>query len=210
MAGKLNNDTEIPFAVPNLTDLWYFANPSTGKGFKNVVSALLTLLGAGIVPITAFADKTALLAGTSIVANYFAYVAADTGGWALYIYLGGDKSLIASYQLVASEGGLITIDPTSGIALDFDNKRILKFVSTATFAVPKTITVPNSAAGKHFDYTFTITDVAAVITVPVTFKLSDVRKIGNDITLLDVGRYKMVGDWDGTNWNIELTQSPYN
>jgi hypothetical protein len=105
MAGKLNNDTEIPFAVPNLTDLWYFANPSTGKGFKNAISTLLTLIGSGIVPVTAFADQAAMLANTSIVANYFAYVVADTGGWALYIYLGGNRALIGSYRLVASEAG---------------------------------------------------------------------------------------------------------
>lgn len=97
MGAKLNDDVKIPFATPNLTDLWYFANPSTGRGFKAQVTALVTLLTSGTVPVKSYADVTAMLANTDIITSYFAYTAA-TG--ALYLYLGGDRSLIGSYKLL--------------------------------------------------------------------------------------------------------------
>jgi len=96
------------------------------------------------------------------------------------------------------------------ITLDFSTELPYqrRFIGSATFATAKTITLTNSTKAKRFIFTFEITDVAAVLTLPSTFKSADVRKSGNDWTAIDIGQYKMVGDYNGTDWNIDIT-GPY-
>ena len=204
-AQKLNG---IDQRTLSLVDYIFSANPSTGLGGWSRVEDLLSLF-TGQTPVRTYADQTALLANTNIGIGYLVFVASSSDGWAVYLYNGPARDSITNYTLLFSQGNNVTVDPTTSIVLNFDSRKVRKFVSTTTFAAPKTITVTNDTNKGHFDYTFTITDVAAVLTCPSTFKMSDVRKAGNDITLNDVGRYKMIGDWDGTNWNVELTQSPY-
>jgi hypothetical protein len=192
----------------SLTDYIFSGNPTTGLGGWSEVNVLLALFTSQ-TPVKSYADQTALLANTNLGVGYLAFVASSSDGWAVHLYNGPVATSIANYTLLFSQGNNVIVDPTTSIVLNFDGRKERKFVSTASFAVAKTITVTNDTNKGHFDYTFTITNVAAVLTCPTTFKMADVRKVGNDITLNDVGRYKMVGDWDGTNWNVELTQSPY-
>lgn len=205
---KINVAENIPRALPTLLRLFFHADPATGIAKACTGSELVALFSA-LTPTVSYADQTALLANTTLPIGFLAFVASSSDGWALYMYNGPARDDIANYTLLLSQGNNVVVDPTTSIVLNFDGRKDRKFVSTASFAAPKTITVTNDANKGHFVYTFTITDVAAVLTCPATFKMADVRKVGNDITLVDVGRYKMTGDWDGTNWNIELTQSPY-
>lgn len=191
----------------NIVDYIFSANPATGSGGWSPVSSLLSLF-TGQTPIKSYADQTALLANTNLGIGYMAFVASSSDGWALYLYNGPAASSISNYTLLFSQGNNVVVDPTSGIALNFNGRKERKFVTTTNIAIPKTITVAEAANAGHFKYIFPISNVAGVLTVPSTFKMSDPRKVGNDITLLDTGRYVMTGDWDGTNWNVIIT-GPY-
>jgi hypothetical protein len=201
---KLNGTD--PRAI-SLADFIFSADPNTGLGGWSTVQSLLTLF-TGQTPIKSYADRTALLANTNLGIGYLAFVAADSDGWAVFMYNGPAANSIANYTLLLSQGNNVVVDPTAGISLDFDGRKARKFLTTANIATPKTITEANATLKGHFDYTFPISDVAAVLTCPATFKMNDVRKVGNDWTPDAVGRYKWVGDWDNTNWNIDV-YGPY-
>jgi hypothetical protein len=165
-------------------------------------------LFTGQTPIKTYADQTALLANTNLGIGYIAFVSSSSDGWALYMYNGPLASSIANYTLLFNQGNHVIVDPTTSIVLNFDGRKNRKFVTTANIAAPKTITATNDTNKGHFDYTFPISNVAGVLTCPTTFKMNDVRKSGNDWTPDSVGRYKWIGDWDGTNWNIDV-YGPY-
>lgn len=114
MAGQgpaqLNEDDKIPYAIPNLSDLFFFANPITGQGATNTIQALLSLLSS-TAPVAVFADIDALLANATIPERYFALVMnavddVEQTTWALYIYTGsGSRDNLASYLRIASGAG---------------------------------------------------------------------------------------------------------
>lgn len=116
MPAKLN-ESAIPVKAFALGDLMYMANPGTGKGYKNTVQNLLNLVASsGTIPVKTYSDITELLANTDIPSAYLAFVtdaSDDTkiyDGWALYLYLSGDRSDIESYILISREVGLLEWD----------------------------------------------------------------------------------------------------
>jgi hypothetical protein len=190
-----------------LTRLIAHADPATGLAKKGTIGDFIALI-TGQTPVKTYADQTALLANTNLGIGYLAFVASSSDGWALYLYNGPAANDIANTTLLISQGNAVVVDPAAGIALNFDGRKNRKFVTTANIATPKIITVTNDANKGHLDYTFPISDVAGVLTMPATFKMNDVRKVGNDWTPDAVGRYKLVGDWDDTNWNLDM-YGPY-
>lgn len=88
------------------------------------------------------------------------------------------------------------------ITLDFNSLKQRAFYGSATFSTPKTIAVSNATNIISFNFSFTITDVAAVLTMPATFVMSDVNWDGTDWTPPNTGNFLMGGYYDGTNYMV--------
>lgn len=105
---QLNENDKIERRLPVITDDFYFAHPSTGKGGVYNIAYLLTLLG-NVAPVQSFANTALQLANTTIQINYFAYVvdaSADPAvgiGWGLYLYQGPTRNTLASYTLIMTQ-----------------------------------------------------------------------------------------------------------
>lgn len=99
----------------------------------------------------------------------------------------------------------------STITFDFDSRRDRIFYGSASFSTTKTIALSNSTNAVRLCFIFQITDVAAVLTFPSSFLMSDPR--WNDSTYewtaVEAGKYKAEAKYDGTNWYIDIT-GPYN
>src|SRR5690606_15443438 len=123
---KLNQNENIPFVNLDLSQLLFVANAATGQGGKNTLQSLAQLItdSVGANPSKSYTDIAGLLANTDLPIGHFAYVgdaSTDTntnGGWAIYYYIGGDKTNLSSYRLIGGQrlkvsGG--TADTTSSI-----------------------------------------------------------------------------------------------
>jgi hypothetical protein len=205
----VNETDKIPREAPTLDRLFPHGDPITGIFKAGTIGELLALI-AGVVPTITYADLATMLANTTIVSGFFAFVSTDSDGWAIYLYTGGTRSDISSYRLVAAEGNAVTISPTSGIALEFNSRKTRDFITTVNIATPKTVTELNDTAATKFTYTFPISDVAGVLTLPSTYKMNDIRKSGNDWTPDIVGQFVMEGKRaaNGTDWNVVIS-GPY-
>lgn len=111
-------------------------------------------------------------------------------------------------------GGVVTADTTGAtITLDLGGLDTVMFIGTASFATAKGVVLANSSAGLYIEFVFTITNVAAVITMPNEFlgDTSDPRWNSGDktITFDYPGRYKIWAEWDGTNWNMDISKGSY-
>lgn len=103
---KLNNAV-IPTRIPDPTELFFFANPTTGLGGKNTLATLIAMIATNAsAPIKLYADVATMLANTTIPTGYFAFVIDDGGGeWALYFFQGPTRSEPTHYILLITEGG---------------------------------------------------------------------------------------------------------
>lgn len=97
------------------------------------------------------------------------------------------------------------------ITLDFDSEDQRIFVGSASFATPKTIALADATNAKKLDLIFTVTNVAAALTFPAAFIMSDVRwnTSTQEWEPVDTGTYKLTAIFDGTNWVMDISQSPY-
>lgn len=104
---------------------------------------------------------------------------------------------------VSTAGGTVTLNFAS------DEQRI--FVGSASFAAPKTIALSNATNAKRFEFIFTITDAAAILTFPSAFIMNDIRwSTGSqEWEPNDIGTYKGSALFDGTNWILDISQTPY-
>jgi hypothetical protein len=103
----INETDKIPREVPTLDRLFPHGDPITGIFKAATISELLALI-SGVVPTIFYADLASMLANTTLTAGFFAFVSTGSDGWAIYLYIGGTRSDIASYRLVVSEGGGFT------------------------------------------------------------------------------------------------------
>lgn len=101
---------------------------------------------------------------------------------------------------------------TSGatITLDFDSGSDYVFVGSASFATAKTIALDNDTNALRLVFLFQITNVAATLTFPSSFTMSDAlwNSSSQVWTALDTGKFKARAEFDGTNWHMEIT-GPY-
>jgi hypothetical protein len=94
---------------------------------------------------------------------------------------------------------------TSGasITLDMDSKSERLFYGSASWATAKTLAVSNATNAVSFVFLFEITNTNGTLTLPSNFMCVDARMVGQVFTPLDIGRYKMRADFDGTNWWVD-------
>ena len=160
---------------------------------KRTTAQFLALYGtAGSI----FIDNTTGLISEEDMRN-FATDISDT-------FLNTRDGIVAS---VSTTGGTITL------AFNYQNERV--FVGSASFATPKTIAlsetdVSGTQVAARIEFDFTITNVAAVLTTPSTFRSSDIRwdGTGKTVTFGETGAYKIIATWDGTIWRMDIS-NPY-
>jgi hypothetical protein len=103
---------------------------------------------------------------------------------------------------------------TSGatITLNFSNNAAPTFFGSASFATAKAIAHSNDANGAKYSFHFQITDPDAKLTFPAAYIMSDVRWEAvnpQEWEPADIGKYKATATYDGTNWWLEISASPY-
>lgn len=97
----------------------------------------------------------------------------------------------------------------STITLDMNSQIQRMFVGSASFATAKTLALSNTTNALVFNFSYTVTNVAAVITMPSSFVMSDPNFDGDDWVPPLTGNYEMGGTFDGTNWLVKIA-GPYN
>lgn len=114
----------------------------------------------------------------------------------------GVLGLITSLSVLTT-GGTITFDFASM------NQRI--FVGSASFGSAKGIALDNDTNAKRLEFTFNITNVAAVITFPSSFIMNDIRWNSGtkEWTPDSTGVFKGSAIYNGTNWILDISSSPY-
>lgn len=110
--------------------------------------------------------------------------------------------LAAQLSSVSSStaGGTITLDMNSLI------QRM--HIGSASFAGPKTLAMSNVTNSLLFNFIFEITNVAAILTVPADWLMSDLAFDGTTWTPPQIGKYELGGSWDGTSWYVKI-QGPF-
>lgn len=111
------------------------------------------------------------------------------------------ESILGKYVIdqatPSTASGTVTIDMNSQIQRSH--------VGSASFSAPKTYALSNTTNSLSFQFTFTITDIAAVITVPSDWAFQPSSSwSGTTYTFTSTGVWVFGGDWDGTNWNIKV------
>lgn len=101
----------------------------------------------------------------------------------------------------STAGGTITLDMNSQI------QRM--HTGSASFATAKVIALSNTTNSLVFSFSFTVTDVAAVLTMPSDFVMSSPYWDGTDWTPPETGLFEMGGSFDGTNWIVKIA-GPFN
>jgi hypothetical protein len=94
------------------------------------------------------------------------------------------------------------------ITLDMNSQLQRSFVGSASFATPKTIALSNTTNALFFNLFINVTNVAAVVTVPADWFMSDIQFDGTAWTPPETGRYELGGSFDGTNWWVKI-QGPF-
>lgn len=108
---------------------------------------------------------------------------------------------------------IITVSTSSGtITFDFALKQTRKFLGSASFSTPKTIAFSNDSVGLEFDFVLQIGNVAAILTFPSTVTMQDIRWEASGAKQWQpdaTGFFKGHAIFDGTNWRLDISQSPY-
>lgn len=147
--------------------------------------------------------------------KYTQLVAASTeDGTEIIAYVQGGTSVQGTLQRIANlSDGVLSVVTTAGtITLNFANKIRRNFAGATSFATPKTIAHSNDSNAVKYSFHFNITDVAAKLTFPAAYIMSDARwEAANpqEWEPADIGKYKATATYDGTNWWLEISPSPY-
>jgi hypothetical protein len=95
------------------------------------------------------------------------------------------------------------------ITLDMNSQIQRSFVGSATFAAAKILALSNTTNSLFFNFIFEITNIAAIITMPSDFLMSDANWDGTDWTPSQTGKYELGGSFDDTNnvWCVKISGS---
>lgn len=138
--------------------------------------------------------------------------ASTEDGTEIIAYVQGGTSVQGTLQRIANlSGGVLSVVTTAGtITLNFANKIQRNFAGATSFATPKTVARSNDTNAVRFEFTFEITNVAAVLTF-TGYKMSDVRwdATSDEWEPAETGKYKAIATYDGTDWLLDISPSPY-
>lgn len=100
------------------------------------------------------------------------------------------------------------VDTSLGtIFLPFSGTRDRIFYGSSSFSSSKFISLSSSSNAKRLTFIFQITDTAAILTFPSSFRMSDAMWGANGAYTwqgLDVGTYKAKAEFDGTLWYLDM------
>lgn len=173
-----------------------FQNGSTGASTINVS-------GLGVRKI--YIDESTQVDNGDIVAGRIYCLAYDGN-------LDGD---VGGFQIIgsgASGGGGGGVDSTAPstaggtITLDFQTSTDRIFVGDSSFATAKVIALDNEAGALRLSFAFEISNVAAELEFPASFKMNDVRwNSGTTTWTTDaIGKYKANAIFNGGDWLMEI------
>lgn len=118
-----------------------------------------------------------------------------------------------TFVMKSTDFAPISVSTSSGtITLNFNNNGTATFFGSASFATAKAIAHSNDSNAVKYDFTFQITDVAAKLTFPAGYVMSDVRweqTNPQEWEPAETGKYKATATYDGTNWWLEISPNPY-
>lgn len=108
----------------------------------------------------------------------------------------------------------VTNPPITTGNVDFDFQGCEKglFVIATNLSTATTITLLNTSLAREFTFIVNVTNVAGTLTFPAGFIMSDVRweeSNPQEFIFGDTGKYKGHAWYDGTNWILDIAQSPY-
>lgn len=109
------------------------------------------------------------------------------------------SSLFLTTRSVSTSGGTLT--------LNFANIDDTVFYGDASFGSAKEIVLSNDTKAIRFVFTFEVSDVAAVITFPSSFVMSDIRwdSGSKEWTPDGTGLFKAQAIFNGSNWFLEIS-----
>lgn len=135
-------------------------------------------------------------------------------GSEIIAYVQNGVSVQGTLQKIAKlYGGIISVVTTGAtITLAFDNKSNPNFIGATSFATAKAIAHSNDTNGVQYVFIFNVTNVAAKLTFPAGYIMSDVRWEAvnpQEWEPAEIGKYKATATYDGTNWWLEISAAPY-
>lgn len=123
--------------------------------------------------------------------------AADSGGKTVV-------TIDTSAQYVLDQASASTVGAT--ITLDMNSQKQRSFVGSTSFSAAKAIALSNDENAMFFNFTYTITNVTAVLTFPAAFQSKDPNwDSGADTwTPAEAGKFEIGASFDGTNWIVKF------
>ena len=105
---------------------------------------------------------------------------------------------------------IVSIDPTITPAFQFSNRNTIWNFIIEPIAATYTWTLSNADYAYKFTFMFEMLGLHAQ-TFPSSFIMSDPRwdDSAKEWTPLETGKYKAVAEFDGTNWYLDISPSPY-
>lgn len=95
------------------------------------------------------------------------------------------------------------------VTLDLNNQNVRGFYGSASFATPKTLALSNTTSAGVFIVQLNVTNVAAVLTVPADWKMTDINFDGSTWTPPQTGEYIFGGKLINSVWYVNVA-GPYN
>lgn len=144
------------------------------------------------------------------LAKWAAKFASTGNGTITGLFMRESRQDIADSFLNKKDGLSETSVDVSGssVVLDFDNSWKGVFKGSASFDTAKEIGLDNDDTAQEFVFAFEITNIAAELTLPSDFTMSDAlweRSSDNVWSPLDIGKYLMKGEFIDSEWKVTIS-----
>lgn len=119
----------------------------------------------------------------------------------------GDKTLNVR-QIMQFVDSVLEVDTSGDIDLNFDDKVHPMFISSEAIDANAVVDFINDTLAWSFKWAIQFTGTPT-LTFPAEVIMNDVRFAAGVFTPVEEGKYLVTGFYDGTDWYVEISQSPY-